>query len=433
MSWDEDIASSSDEDDTGKTEQSDSEDDINETAEQKRIRIARSYLHDVEQGIDEDEEDQGEEEEENHYNNSTKVSAKLKRDRLEYQRKLLKEYSGLIEKKNMQDIPLTRLSGHDQSVTTVSLSADATLLVSGSKDNAVIRHDIESGSKTYLIPRWKKDLGHSQHGEILATAISSDCKYVASGGKDKMVRIYDTRTNEEIKAFEGHRDSVTSLCFKHDSHSLYSGSLDRCLKHWDLDEMGYLETLFGHQEGVYSVDIWNRDRPVSSSGDRTLRLWNTAADTHLVFRGHESSIDNVQMITDDMFISGGQNGDLCLWKETQKKCIATATNAHGLEGSSSTAKWISSLCAIKMSDVVLSGSNDGNLKFWSVRKREEDSKATIREIKSLPIDGFINSIAVSNQIVAVGTGREHKYGRWCVEKGNKNKIYVFKLDVDVLG
>ena len=86
-----------------------------------------------------------------------------------------------------------------------------------------------------------------------------------------------------------------------------------------------------------------------------------------------------------------------------------------------------------MSDVVLSGSNDGNLKFWSVRKREEDSKATIREIKSLPIDGFINSIAVSNQIVAVGTGREHKYGRWCVEKGNKNKVYVFKLDVDVLG
>ena len=426
LTWDEDIASSSDEDNTDKAVLLDSEDDSDETAEQKRIRMARLYLNEVEKGIHDDEEEEKQEE----YDSSiSKISAKLRRDRLEYQRKLLKSYSNLIERKPMNEVTINCFSGHNQSVTTVSLSSDASFLVSGSKDNAIIRYDVESGSKIYLTSRWKKGLGHSRYGEVLATAISTDGKYIASGGRDKMVRVYDARTNEEIKVFEGHRDTVTSLCFKQDSYSLFSGSLDRCLKHWDLNEMGYLETLFGHQEGVHSVDIWNRDRPVSSSGDRTIRLWNTATDTHLVFRGHEGSIDNVQMITDDMFITGGQDGNLCLWKETQKRCIASATSAHGFEGLSSTSKWISSLCAIKMSDVVLSGSNDGNLKFWSVAKREEDTKAAVREINSLPIAGFINSIAVSKDIVAVGTGREHKYGRWSVEKGNKNKVYVFKLDL----
>jgi ribosomal RNA-processing protein 9 len=82
---------------------------------------------------------------------------------------------------------------------------------------------------------------------VLSVAVSTDGKFVASGGRDNLVRIYDSRTNNEIKALSGHRDAVTCLAFKRDSPSLFSGSLDRCIKHWDLQEMGYLETLFGHQ------------------------------------------------------------------------------------------------------------------------------------------------------------------------------------------
>ena len=70
---------------------------------------------------------------------------------------------------------------------------------------------------------------------------------MACGGRDATVKIVDARSNELIKSFTGHRDAITCLSFRKDSYSLFSGSLDRTVKHWDLNEMGYLETLFGHQ------------------------------------------------------------------------------------------------------------------------------------------------------------------------------------------
>jgi len=83
----------------------------------------------------------------------------------------------------------------------------------------------------YLRPHWKrkthKDV-QSHEGEVLATAVSTDGRYIAGGGRDRKVRIYDSRSNDaEVAAFEGHRDAITSLCFKEDSYTLYSVALDR--------------------------------------------------------------------------------------------------------------------------------------------------------------------------------------------------------------
>lgn len=42
---------------------------------------------------------------------------------------------------------------------------------------------------------------------------------------------------------------MTSLAFRDGTHELYSGSLDRSIKLWSLDDMAYVDTLFGHQAG----------------------------------------------------------------------------------------------------------------------------------------------------------------------------------------
>jgi hypothetical protein len=43
---------------------------------------------------------------------------------------------------------------------------------------------------------------------------------------------------------------VTGLAFREDTHVLYSGSFDRTVKIWSLDDRSYVDTLYGHQSEV---------------------------------------------------------------------------------------------------------------------------------------------------------------------------------------
>lgn len=50
--------------------------------------------------------------------------------------------------------------------------------------------------------------------------------------------------------------------------------------------MGYVETLFGHQDGACSLDALLGETAVTAGmRDRTVRYWKIADETQLVFRG----------------------------------------------------------------------------------------------------------------------------------------------------
>ena len=97
----------------------------------------------------------------------------------------------------------------------------------------ICRWDIETGAKAMIRAKWSRKTHpdtQCHQGEVLSVAVSTDMKYLASGGRDNVIRIYDTRLhdgNAEVQAFTGHRDAVTSLAFQKDSYSLFSGSNDR--------------------------------------------------------------------------------------------------------------------------------------------------------------------------------------------------------------
>ena len=58
------------------------------------------------------------------------------------------------------------------------------------------------------------------------------------------------------------------------------------MKLFDLSVMGYVETLFGHQDFVMSIDSLQGETAVTCGGrDRTVRYWKIVDETQLVFRG----------------------------------------------------------------------------------------------------------------------------------------------------
>lgn len=240
---DEEISSDDDGSDNDRRMESESESE-EESAEAKRKRLAKEYLVSMKHtGSDES----GSDDEDDH----DEISSRLRKDRLESAGRFYRTIAANTEDINDRIVSRKNLNGHNASITCLVVSTDEKLLFSGSKDNSIILWNLEDGSKRVLKPRWNHDgraESKSKDGEVLCLALSTDNRFLASGGRDNVIRIFDRQSDyAEVHVFKHHRDAVTGLAFRRDSHTLFSSSLDRCLKHWDLDQMGYLETMFGHQ------------------------------------------------------------------------------------------------------------------------------------------------------------------------------------------
>ena len=53
----------------------------------------------------------------------------------------------------------------------------------------------------------KEIRGHTD--EVLALALSDDGKYLASGGKDRKLVVWDAEKGEWIRSFFGHKDTIS--------------------------------------------------------------------------------------------------------------------------------------------------------------------------------------------------------------------------------
>jgi ribosomal RNA-processing protein 9 len=256
-----------------------------------------------------------------------------------------------------------------------------------------------------------QDKGYKRHTkDILTTAVSSDGKLLVTGGADKRMIVYETETLKPVKVFTQHRDAIMGVAFRRGTNQMYSCSKDRTVKVWSLDELAYLETLFGHGDEVVDIDALAQEKCVSvGARDRTARLWKVADETQLVFRGGavekksksgsepvapalEGSMDRVSMIDDDLFVTGSDNGTIALWNLQKKKPLFLVPNAHGLDDPlpldkvsaekhpkpsavpTPRPRWITALRTVPYSDVILSGSWDGYIRVWQL---SEDKKQLV--------------------------------------------------------
>ena len=99
-------------------------------------------------------------------------------------------------------------------------------------------------------------LGHND--KVKSLAFHSNGLLLASGSKDKTVRVWDIKNHSSI-VFEGHQDdgwfpSVNCVAFHPNKNLVASASKDKTLKLWNLKEKECLASI-AHQNKVYSVAI----------------------------------------------------------------------------------------------------------------------------------------------------------------------------------
>jgi ribosomal RNA-processing protein 9 len=440
-----------------------------ETAQEKRIRLAKAYIAKTKAELENDDVDAEEIDQE-------LIRSRLKDDILEQQGRLKKE---LADSLVIGEGLVLRTKG---IATCAEITPDARFVYCAGKDGVVVKYNLNERKRVAEFARVQKDKdGH--YDQILCMAVSSDGKYLATGGKDKRLCVWSVEDDKLIRMFTQHRDEVTGVCFQKGKNILYSGSADRTVKVFSMDEMTYVETLFGHQASITGMhEMGRKDRCLSTGGrDRTVRLWKIVEESQLVFRASSAkqskrdstplgldetgSVDVVACLNDELWLTGSDGGSISVWSIQRKKPVVTVPNAHGrifkkvssqdndvkeeeeeeeeeeettryidddnrselpTEGEwTSSACWITALATVPFSDLVASGSSDGSIRLWKIS--EEGRSLSL--LKKLKVEGFINSLRFSpsgKQLVAA-VGQEHKNGRWSRIKNARNGVFLVNI------
>lgn len=243
----------------------DEESEEEEALDAKRIRLARQYLDQLDDGESDESSSEGEDSDAEDDNiDHDRIGMKLQRERLKregaWERAVADKVASSIHSMQ-QSLPSSKKAtdtsnvdaaskewldagyiklfrGHDLTPTCVALQSDGKTAISGSKDHSVLLWDIETEKRSFtLCPHWKRPTDgetaiERTKGEVLSVACSDDGKYAAVGKRDSTVSIFDIRAgrNNLVKTFTGHKGAVTCLAFRTQSLQLFSGSEDRCIR-----------------------------------------------------------------------------------------------------------------------------------------------------------------------------------------------------------
>ncbi|XP_031626257.1 U3 small nucleolar RNA-interacting protein 2 [Contarinia nasturtii] len=424
---DEEIHSSDEDEENMATEQfSEVEDEeIAETPQDKRLKLAKLYLEEIEK----EEKSRAEDRELLENNVSQRLTDEYLDSIGKLRRKVAETYTGYDEKNIVQ----VKHKLHQLPVTCVCLTADNKFLFTGNKSAIVLKWNCDSmkviGNIDCNVGKSVDEIENSKkkrRPQTYALAVTTDGKFLAIGDMSPYIQIWCCEKLTHLQTFKGHRDIVTSLVFRKDTHDLYSASRDRSVKIWSLDEMAYVETLYGHQSAITCIDALSRERAITAGGsDRSVRIWKIVEESQLVYNGHSGSIDIVKLINEENFISAGDDGTLCLWSAMKKKALCSKELAHGKSDENDQANWISAVATLINTDIIASGSCDGVIRLWKLGENYREMSLLFE----VPVRGFVNSLAFTNDgtklIAAVG--QEHRLGRWWRIKEAKNSIIVIPL------
>lgn len=120
---------------------------------------------------------------------------------------------------------------------------------------------------------------------VTSVCYSPDGKTIASGSRDKTIRLWNAQTGASIMTLTGHDDSVLDVCFSPDGKTIASGSSDETLRLWDSQTGGLIKTLstrsasktgviFVRKFDVNSVCFSPDGTRIASGSYNTIRLWN---------------------------------------------------------------------------------------------------------------------------------------------------------------
>ncbi|MDB9429667.1 serine/threonine protein kinase [Microcystis aeruginosa CS-555/01A07] len=212
------------------------------------------------------------------------------------------------------------LTGHSNWVYSVGYSPDGRYLASGGSDNTIKIWEVATGKQLRTLT------GHSDF--FRSVVYSPDGRYLASGSFDKTIKIWEVATGREVRTLTGHSGWVNSVVYSPDGRYLASGSWDKTIKIWEVATGKELRTLTRHSGWVYSV-VYSLDGHYLASGsqDNTIKIWEVATGKQLrTLTGHSDWVWSVVYSPDGRYLaSGSRDNTIKIWEVATGKQLRIFT------------------------------------------------------------------------------------------------------------
>ena len=289
--------------------------------------------------------------------------------------------------------PMCMLTGHAIRVETLIFSHDSQLLFSGARDHLIhiwqlpdaIR-DLSGQDAGPGRTPWRTLYGHRD--SVRRLALSPNGRYLASGGSDALVYLWDVREGALLDTLVGHEQWVWSVAFHPrpvgDSYLLASAGNDQRVLLWEINMQEGIshsrlhQTLSGYSDAVRSLAFLPQSHLLVSGGfDKLVHIWDSQRDLDQVtLRAHRDWIFSVAVSPDGQWIaSAGYERLIYLWSFPKLTAadgdqVAVGAFEHGpapprvLEGP---AGIISGLAFSPDGQILASCSQDGLIYLWHVQ------------------------------------------------------------------